>query len=198
MLTFISGTFYVKYGCNLPPYKDLKTGNFCVGGKEMSHIIYIIDSGIARCYNGKVTANTIKDTERFQGTPEFASRYAHAEIKQSSFCDLEPWVFAILDYYDTNTIFWKHTEDMKEIGKMKIQFFANPSEKNIFTILPKQYKPLIKEVGDLQSKSDYKINGGKINYVFLLNLLTNIGASLKYSLATKFDWEYKALVKNGH
>lgn len=82
-------------------HRDVKPENFLIGIKSNSHIVYLIDYGLAKVYRDMKSGEHIKykDGKELTGTARYASIFTHLGIEQSRRDDLECLGFSIIYLY---------------------------------------------------------------------------------------------------
>lgn len=113
-------------------HRDIKPENFLTGLKKKSHLIYLIDYGLAKIYRDRKTGLHIPYVEgkSLTGTARYASIYTHLGIQQSRRDDLEA-IGYLLVYFMKGELPWQglkaktKKEKYKKIMEKKI---ASPPE----------------------------------------------------------------------
>jgi len=86
---FITRVEYLHKQCFL--HRDIKPDNFMMGIGDQSHVVYMIDMGLAKKYKSSTTNTHIdfKDGKGLTGTARYCSIRTHLGIEQSRRDDLE-------------------------------------------------------------------------------------------------------------
>ena len=88
-------------------HRDIKPENFLMGLGKKSHIVHIIDFGLAKRYRDSKTHQHIqyKENKNLTGTARYASVNAHLGIEQSRRDDLES-IGYVLVYLANGSLNW--------------------------------------------------------------------------------------------
>lgn len=90
-------------------HRDIKPENFLLGLGKKSHIVHIIDFGLAKRYRDSKTHQHIqyKENKNLTGTARYASVNAHLGIEQSRRDDLES-IGYVLVYLANGSLPWQN------------------------------------------------------------------------------------------
>jgi casein kinase 1 len=101
-------------------HRDIKPENFLTGLKKKSHLIYLIDYGLAKRYMDPKTLQHIPYIEGklLTGTARYASVYTHLGIEQSRRDDLES-IGYVLVYMLKGDLPWQGMKSKNKKGKYK-------------------------------------------------------------------------------
>jgi serine/threonine protein kinase len=102
------GTIQRLHGKNYV-HRDIKPENFLMGLGKKSHMVHIIDFGLAKRYRDSKTHQHIqyKENKNLTGTARYASVNAHLGIEQSRRDDLES-IGYVLVYLANGTLPWQN------------------------------------------------------------------------------------------
>jgi len=181
----ISRLEYLHTKCFI--HRDIKPDNFLVGVKRKSHVVYIIDFGLAKRYIDSGTLKHIKYREgkNLTGTARYVSVYTHIGIEQSRRDDLESLGYLLL-YLLHGTLPWigcpgKTKQDKyKAIGQIK----ASRSVEDLVHPFPQEFANYLNYVKSLKFEQ-------KPDYSYLKKTFKELFARLKYNYDYIFDWELK-------
>ncbi len=104
------GTIQRLHGKNYV-HRDIKPENFLMGLGKKSHMVHIIDFGLAKRYRDSKTHQHIqyKENKNLTGTARYASVNAHLGIEQSRRDDLES-IGYVLVYLANGTLPWQNLQ----------------------------------------------------------------------------------------
>lgn len=112
-------------------HRDIKPENFLMGAGKNSHIVYLIDFGLAKQYrDSKGHHIPYKDNKRLTGTPRYASINNHKGIEQSRRDDLESLGYVLM-YFNLGKLPWSglkaktKSEKYRKICDVKVQTGIN-------------------------------------------------------------------------
>lgn len=106
MIIFQLGTIARLHAKNFV-HRDIKPENFLMGLGKKSHIVHMIDFGLAKRYRDGKTHQHIpyKENKNLTGTARYASVNAHLGIEQSRRDDLES-IGYVLVYLANGNLPW--------------------------------------------------------------------------------------------
>uniref|UniRef100_A0A0N5A7B4 non-specific serine/threonine protein kinase n=1 Tax=Parastrongyloides trichosuri TaxID=131310 RepID=A0A0N5A7B4_PARTI len=179
-------------------HKDIKPHNYTIGVNHQDDVIFLLDFGLARCYTGIKYKDAIRDSNRFAGTFRYCPRAAHAELFQFPKDDLESWIFSFFELMDPESLVWKRTENKEKMFKKKCYFLTGREGNDIYELIPIEYKPILKAVGDLTPElveQDIK-NYRKVPYTMFYNMLNELGKACRFTHTEPMDWQNPKFYKN--
>ena len=101
-------------------HRDIKPGNFVIGTGEKSHIIYLIDFGLAKHYIQKDGKHIpYQDGVKFSGTARYGSISHHFGILPTRRDDLEALGYALL-YFLRGSLPWQNLKSNEEHSKIQL------------------------------------------------------------------------------
>ena len=166
-------------------HRDLKPSNFVIGRGENSHIIYILDFGLAKKYWNTFNKCHISLTKGKQltGTARYASINALSGCEQSRRDDLESIAYILL-YFLRGSLPWQDISDYNREDRFKkiCEIKKNTSSKELCEGFPEE----------LQKFVDYvrKLNFTDVpNYDYLRFLLKKILKKKNLDIDYYYDWD---------
>jgi serine/threonine protein kinase len=167
-------------------HRDIKPDNFLVGLRRKSHVIYIVDFGLAKRFVDSTSKHIkYKEGKSLTGTARFVSVFTHLGIEQSRRDDLESLGYLLL-YLLQGTLPWvgipgkTKQEKYKQIGMIKssktIEELVNPH--------PKEFMIYLNYVKSLKFEQ-------KPDYSYLKKLFKELFSKLKFNYDYIFDWDLK-------
>ncbi|KAH7825573.1 putative casein kinase I-like [Monocercomonoides exilis] len=168
-------------------HRDIKPENFLIGRGKSSHIIYMIDLGLAKRYRDTRTRQHIpyRETKGITGTIRYASVNAHIGIEQSRRDDLESVVYMLL-YFLKGKLPWMgikaktHQQKYTKIADLKM---GTPID-DLCSDTPKEIAMLLRYIRVLHFES-------KPDYEFIQQLLRKIAEREEFLFDNVFDWTEK-------
>lgn len=165
-------------------HRDVKPDNFSMGRGNNSHILYILDFGLAKKYWSSTRKSHIPfiKGKKLTGTARYASINALSGYEQSRRDDLES-VFYILLYFLKGSLPWQGIKiNNKEDRYKKIcELKKNIPIKELCSCLPKEFETFLTYVRNLEFTQ-------VPNYNYLKSLLKNILDKSNYYIDFFYDW----------
>ena len=166
-------------------HRDIKPGNFVIGKKDKSKIIYIIDFGLSKRYIDQKTNKHIpyKEGKGLTGTARYVSLFTHYGIEQSRRDDIEGIAYNLI-YLAKGKLPWQgvKTKNKKEKHKkiMESKLFYTPDK--LCKDLPEEFENLLVYARELEFEEvpNYK----NIKLIFK-NFIVKNGGNLDW----EFDWD---------
>ena len=114
-------------------HRDIKPDNFLMGANKNSHILYIIDFGLAKRFIDPKTGEHIpyRDGKSLTGTARYASLNTHIGQEQSRRDDIESIAFVMV-YFLKGELPWQGVS-----GKDKDEKYKKIKERKIDTPITK-------------------------------------------------------------
>ncbi|CAD5235274.1 unnamed protein product [Bursaphelenchus xylophilus] len=168
-------------------HRDIKPANYACGRPPNTHVIYILDFGIARkVMNKDQQLKTPRERVGFKGTVRFASLACHRNQELARKDDVECWLYMMMDLLVKPGLPWRKESDKDVVGEMK---------KNIRDEKTQVHKDFY---GDLKSKPKFHLiltylEGLQYvdtpDYKYIYNLLREIGKENNVDVDAPYDWE---------
>ena len=166
-------------------HRDIKPDNFVIGDDDKSHIIYIIDFGLAKKYWSSSSKCHIPFIEgkKLTGTARYASINALSGCEQSRRDDLESIAY-ILMYFLKGRLPWQGLKaaNKEERHSKILEKKKNTSSKELCTGSPREMEYFVSYAKNLEFTE-------VPNYDYLRQLLKNILAKIKEKNDFFYDWE---------
>ena len=166
-------------------HRDIKPDNFSIGKKNKSHIIYILDFGLAKKYWSTTHNSHIPYIEgkKLTGTARYASINALSGCEQSRRDDLES-IFYILIYFIKGRLPWQGLKaDKKEDRYKKIyEIKKNIKIKELCSELPEEFESFYNYIRKLEFEQ-------VPDYDYLKLLLKNILEKNNFIIDYYYDWD---------
>lgn len=165
-------------------HRDIKPDNFLIGIGKMSHIIYMVDFGLAKRYRDPKTGEHIsyKDNKSLTGTARYASINTHLGIEQSRRDDMEGLGFVLM-YFNRGTLPWQglnaktKKEKYEKIKEKKI----NISFEQLCQGYPSEFLEYLNYCHNLKFEE-------KPDYSYLRKILKDLFILKNYEYDNIYDW----------
>lgn len=164
-------------------HRDIKPDNFLMGQQNKSHIVYLIDFGLAKRYKDNKNIHIpYKDDKHLAGTPRYASINAHLGIEQSRRDDLESLGYVFM-YFLRGSLPWQGLK-----GRTKQEKYNKICEKKTSTgvkqlcdAYPSEFATYLNYCRSLgfEDKPDYQ---------YVRKLFRDLFVRLGYTMDYMFDW----------
>jgi serine/threonine protein kinase len=166
-------------------HRDIKPDNFTLGRGKQSHIVYLIDFGLAIKYKGNLEHKKYNENKKLIGTARYASINALKGCEQGRRDDLEALGYVLM-YFLRGNLPWqglklnKGDDRYKKIYEKKKK--TTPEE--LCVGYPKQFCEFIKYTKNLPFEQEP-------NYNYLKKLIYNVMDKYEYSFDYLYDWGIK-------
>lgn len=169
-------------------HRDIKPDNFLMGSGKNSHVLYIIDFGLAKRFIDPKTGEHIpfRDGKSLTGTARYASLNTHIGQEQSRRDDIESISFNMV-YFLKGELPWQRVtggdkdEKYKQIKEKKINTPITELSKGLPSQMLKFFE-IVRNIG-FEDAPDY---------ILLRTLLAEMFTDKKYQNDFKYDWVMKA------
>ena len=166
-------------------HRDIKPDNFVIGEDDKSHIIYILDFGLAKKFwssSHKCHVPFCKG-KKLTGTARYASINALSGCEQSRRDDLESIAYILL-YFLKGSLPWQGLKvNNKDDRYRKIcEKKKNTTSKELCQGYPRELETFVNYVKNLEFTE-------LPDYDYLRQLLKNILVKNKYSIDYYYDWD---------
>ena len=166
-------------------HRDIKPDNFVIGEDDKSHIIYILDFGLAKKYWNSSSKSHIPYIEgkRLTGTARYASINALSGCEQSRRDDLESIAY-ILMYFLKGRLPWQGIKvgNKDERYRKILEKKKSTSSKELCDGFPREMEIFVNYTKNLEFTE-------VPDYDYLRRLLKNILVKIKESIDFYYDWE---------
>lgn len=169
-------------------HRDIKPENFCIGLGKVSHMVHIIDFGLAKRYRDPATQQHIPYREHMSltGTARYSSINTHFGIEQSRRDDLEA-IGYVLFYFLRGSLPWQgYKMDTREAKYKKIM------DKKVSTpveILGKGFPGVFCTYINYCRSLDFE---DRPDYAYPRMLLKDLFFSENFAFDHNYDWEIVA------
>ena len=166
-------------------HRDIKPSNFVIGEEDKSHIIYIIDFGLAKKFWSSTNKGHIPFVEgkKLTGTARYASVNALGGGEQSRRDDLESIAY-ILIYFLKGRLPWQGIRVANKDDRYKkiYEKKKNTTTKELCAGFPRELETFVNYVKHLQFTE-------VPDYDYLRQLLKNILVKIKAPIDYYYDWD---------
>ena len=138
-------------------HRDIKPGNFVMGGSKDARSVYIIDYGLSRRYtHPDGTLRPKRDETRWVGSRRYMSPNTHLRKDQGRRDDLWGFLYVVIELY-TGTLPWAHLrgiQNLDNIRDIKLEY----SNEKLVHHLPKGFSNILKHIIALKwaDRPDYR------------------------------------------
>ena len=168
-------------------HRDIKPTNLVMGLGAKSHILNIIDFGLAKQFRNPRTSKHISFTSDHHkdviGTPLYASINSHLGMELSRRDDLESIVYALI-YFVKGELPWSESNPpiskksrLQEVKDIKL----STSIEELCHTLPSEFRTFMTYCQSLQFED-------KPNYVYLRQLIKDLVRNQRFSAHYDFEW----------
>jgi len=169
-------------------HRDIKPDNFLMGTGANSHILYIIDFGLAKRFIDPKTEEHIpyRDGKSLTGTARYASLNTHIGQEQSRRDDIESIAFVMV-YFLKGELPWQGVS-----GADKDEKYKKIKDKKIdtpITELSKNLPPQFLKFFELVRNTGFE---DAPDYIALRTLLAEMFTDKGYQNDFQYDWVVKA------
>ncbi len=166
-------------------HRDIKPDNFVIGRKKKSHIVYVLDFGLAKKFWSSTNKCHIPFTtgKKLTGTARYASINALSGYEQGRRDDLESIAYIIL-YFLKGSLPWQGLKISNKENRYKkiCEKKRKISNKQLCEGLPKELETFISYVRNLEFTE-------LPNYNYLKQLLKTILSKNNLCIDYYFDWD---------
>lgn len=159
-------------------HRDVKPGNFLFRYGDKSHMICLIDFGLARHYIDRTSGAPLppRRSPGFVGTCSFASVYAHDGMDLSRRDDIISWLYTIVECVEKR-LPWPGSRNRDQTFQMKKEMTVS----QLCRALPRQFIPIFQRTMKMSyyDKPDYDMF-----YGWLDEAIEELGGR-----GVRFDWE---------
>ena len=166
-------------------HRDIKPDNFVIGEEDKSHIIYILDFGLAKKYwsSSKKCHIPFIEGKQLTGTARYASINALSGCEQSRRDDLESIAYMLI-YFLKGRLPWQGLKvaNKEERYSKILEKKKSISIKELCTGAPREMETFVSYVKNLEFTE-------VPNYDYLRQLLKNMISKIKETIDFFYDWE---------
>jgi serine/threonine protein kinase len=164
-------------------HRDIKPDNFLMGQGNKSHIVYLIDFGLAKRYKDNKNIHIpYKDDKHLAGTPRYASINAHLGIEQSRRDDLESLAYVFM-YFLRGSLPWQGLK-----GRTKQEKYNKICEKKTSTGVKQLCDGFPMEFATYLNYCRSLGFEDKPDYQYLRKLFRDLFVRMGYTMDYMFDW----------
>jgi tau tubulin kinase len=176
-------------------HRDLKPANYACGLTTQTHVIYILDFGIARKITKdakegaemKSELKTPRSSVGFKGTVRFASLACHKNEDMGKKDDCESWHYLLMDLIISTGLPWRRLTNKDDVrdSKMNSRKEGQPEFNSLYANIPKCKGELVKIIAYIDGLAYVETP----DYEFMYKMLREAAASSGVNIDAPFDWE---------
>lgn len=165
-------------------HRDIKPANFACGRPPDTHLIYLLDFGIARKYtNDRGEVKGPRSQVRFKGTVRYASLQCHRGKELGPRDDCESWLYMLVDLVNRHSVPWRMDPDLKRVKQKKIESRTSAGKFRLF-------KPIgVATMGAIMDYIDSLKYEDKVDYEYIYKMVRQTGLLARVNIDGLYDWE---------
>lgn len=164
-------------------HRDIKPDNFLMGVGKRSHVVYIIDFGLAKKYrDSKHVHIPYRDNKHLTGTARYASINNHLGIEQSRRDDLESLGYVLL-YFLRGVLPWQGLK-----ARTKLEKYNRICEKKTSTTIKMLCANQPPEFASYMTYTRTLGFEDKPDYQHLRKLFRDLFVRMGYTMDYVYDW----------
>jgi len=162
-------------------HRDIKPGNFVIGGSKDPRSVYIIDYGLSRRYvHPDGTLRQKRSETRWVGSRRYMSPNTHLRKDQGRRDDMWGFLYVVIELF-TGTLPWAHLRGIQNLDKVRDLKVAYMCDK-LVEGLPKEFCEVLHHIQSLKWAD-------RPNYRLIHNLLESMYIAEGGTSDTPYDWE---------
>jgi serine/threonine protein kinase len=162
-------------------HRDIKPGNFVMGGAKDPRSVYIIDYGLSRRYvkpDGSLRPK--REETRWVGSRRYMSPNTHLRKDQGRRDDMWGFLYVVVELF-TGTLPWAHLRGIQNLDKVRDLKLAFMNDK-LVEGLPSQFNKILEHIQSLKWAD-------RPNYRLVHSLLQAMYIAEGGTPDTPYDWE---------
>lgn len=155
-------------------HRDIKPGNFVMGGSRDLRSVYTIDYGLSRRYvHPDGTLRPKRAETRWVGSRRYMSPNTHLRKDQGRRDDLWGFLYVVIELY-TGTLPWAHLRGIQNLDKIRDIKLTLTNEKLVMD-LPQEFGNILKHIMSLKwaDRPDYRYIHNQLYVRLLFNIPQN-------------------------
>ena len=162
-------------------HRDIKPGNFVMGGSKDSRSVYIIDYGLSRRYirpDGSLRPK--RGETRWVGSRRYMSPNTHLRKDQGRRDDMWGFLYVVIELY-TGTLPWAHLRGIQNLDKVR-DIKLEYRDERLVQELPAEFLRILEHIQSLKWAD-------RPNYRLIHHLLNTMYIREGGQANTPYDWE---------